>query len=88
MLIFIRRLLLLIFITFHISSNALTIEKYKKQYALVPCTGLETRIYSFEKMSEMMFSNASKKEKDNLNREYKALNTLYKKKKCHKRTPR
>lgn len=88
MLIFIRRLLLLIFITFHISSNALTIEQYKKQYALVACTGLETRINSFEKRMPMMLSNASKKGKSEFKREYKALAKLYKQKSCHKRKPR
>ncbi|SKA13514.1 hypothetical protein CZ814_01263 [Photobacterium toruni] len=85
MLIFIRTLLLLLLITFHTSSYALTINQYTQKHALLPCTGLETKINSFEKRITMMLSNASKKEKSNLKNEYKALHNLYKQKKCHKR---
>lgn len=88
MLIFIRTLLLITFIVFSISSSALTIKHYTQQYALLPCTGLESRINSFEKQSSMMLSNASKREKETLKREYKALNKLYKQKNCHKRNSR
>ncbi|SMY33850.1 hypothetical protein PMAL9190_01309 [Photobacterium malacitanum] len=84
----IRLLVPILFASFHISSSALTIEQYKNQYGLLPCTGLETRIISFEKKITMKLSNASKKEKADLKREYKALNILYKQKRCHKRTPR
>ncbi|KJG13510.1 hypothetical protein UB38_08690 [Photobacterium iliopiscarium] len=49
MLIFIRTLLLMTLITFTASSSALTLQQYTQQYALLPCTGLETRIDSFEK---------------------------------------
>ena len=88
MLIFIRTLLLMTLITFHTSSSALTINQYTQQYALLPCTGLETRVNSFEKRLTMMLSNASNKKRAELKREYKALNKLYKQKNCHKRNPR
>ncbi|OBU16267.1 hypothetical protein AYY19_03645 [Photobacterium aquimaris] len=88
MMIIIRLLVIVLFFGFHISSSALTIEQYKNQYGLLPCTGLETRIISFDKKITMRLSNASKKEKSDLKREYKALNILYKQKKCHKRTSR
>ena len=88
MLIFIRTLLLMTFITFTASSSALTLQQYTQQYALLPCTGLETRIDSFEKRLSMMLSTASKREHEDLKREYKALNELYKKKNCHKRNSR
>ena len=88
MLIFIRRLLLMTLITFTASSSALTLQQYTQQYALLPCTGLETRIDSFEKRLSMMLSTASKREYEDLKREYKALNELYKKKNCHKRNSR
>ena len=88
MLIFIRTLLLMTLITFTASSSALTLQQYTQQYALLPCTGLETRIDSFEKRLSMMLSTASKREYADLKREYKALNELYKKKNCHKRNSR
>ena len=88
MLIFIRTLLLMTLITFTASSSALTLQQYTQQYALLPCTGLETRIDSFEKRLSMMLSMASKREYEDLKREYKALNELYKKKNCHKRNSR
>ncbi|PST94267.1 hypothetical protein C9I86_02650 [Photobacterium sp. NCIMB 13483] len=88
MLIFIRTLLLMLFIIFTASSSALTLQQYTQQYALLPCTGLETRIDSFKKRLPMMLSTASKREYEDLKREYKALNELYKKKNCHKRNSR
>ncbi|SMY34681.1 hypothetical protein [Photobacterium andalusiense] len=88
MMIIIRLLVIILFIGFHASSSALTIERYKHQYALLPCTGLEARIISFDKTITMRLSNASKKERTDLKNEYKALNILYKQKRCHKKTPR
>ncbi len=88
MFIFTRTLLLMLFIIFTASSSALTLQQYTQQYALLPCTGLETRIGSFEKRLSMMLSTASKREYEDLKREYKALNELYKKKNCHKRNSR
>ncbi|SMY16067.1 hypothetical protein [Photobacterium aquimaris] len=88
MMISIRLLVIFLFTGFHASSSALSIEQYKNQYALLPCTGLEARIISFDKTISMRLSNASKKERSKLKREYKALNTLYKQKNCHKKTPR
>lgn len=86
--IFIRIFIPIILLTLHTSSLAFTANQYKDKYALLPCTGLETRINSFEKRITMMLSNASKKEKVNLKHEYHALENLYKQKKCHKRKPR
>ncbi|MEC6797252.1 hypothetical protein VXS03_09320 [Photobacterium sp. S4TG1] len=85
MFIYLRLFVLVIGFIFTSSSAALTIKQYSQQYALLPCTGLELRINSFEKRLPMLLSNASKKEKAELKREDEALNKLYKQKRCHKR---
>ncbi|PSU90564.1 hypothetical protein C0W35_16955 [Photobacterium kishitanii] len=88
MLIFFRVFFLITLASSHTSSSALTVNQYGNKYSLLPCTGLETKINSFEKRLTMMLSNASKKGKSNLKNEYQALEKLYKQKKCHKKAPR